>query len=500
MGCLSFYFLFSRLFWFFFAFQYFVKASDVLNLNEASFKQIIQQSGLFLVEFFAPWCGHCKALAPEYEEAATLLKDKGITLIQIDCTVETRLCEKYDVTGYPTLKIFRDGKHEPYEGPRKSNSIVSFMIKQTLPVTTQVDRESFDFFKTSDEVVVLAFLDKEDKANDIYTKLAGAYRNKYVFGVTSDASLAKDLHLSLPSLAMFKRFDDPVSVFKGAFDYSSLEAFLLSESVPLLGELGPDTYQTYISSKLPLGCIFVSSDQEKEAMRDVFLPFAKKYKGKLNFATIDGNLYGGHADNLNLKQEWPAFAIQETDSNKKYPFDQTKLLKKEHLEQFFDDYFSSRLSPSIRSEPVPETQEGPVTVVVAMNFKEVVIDSSKDVLVEFYAPWCGHCKDLAPKYEELAGVFSFNPELGSKVLIAKFDVTANDVEDNLDIKGFPTILLFPANDKGNPVEYNGPRTVTGLIDFIFQKGSHKVDASKSYMDKMNGRMQDPLPDFEHDEL
>lgn len=487
-------------FCFFFAFQHFIKASDVLNLNEAAFKQTIQQPGLFLVEFFAPWCGHCKALAPEYEAAATFLKEKGITLIQVDCTLETRLCEEYEITGFPTLKIFRDGNHEPYDGPRKSSSIVSYMIKQTLPLMTQVDRENFDLFKTSDEIVILAFLDKEDNANDVYTKLATSYRNKYVFGITSDASLAKEFGLSLPGLVMFKNFDDPVSVFKKSFEYDSLEMFVLSESIPLFGELGPDTYQLYISSKSPLGCVFVSSDEEKKAMEDVFSHFAKKYKGKMNFATIDGNLYGGHADNLNLKQQWPAFAIQEVDSNKKFPFDQEMLLTKENVEQFLDDYFSQRLFPSIKSEPVPETQEGPVTVVVAKNFKDVVIESSKDVLVEFYAPWCGHCKNLAPKYEELAKIFSSNSEFSSKVLIAKFDATANDVEDNLDIRGFPTIMLFPAHDKGNPVEYSGPRTVNDMINFIYQKGTHKVDASKGFEDKIDDMFHDPLSIFDHDEL
>lgn len=496
----SFFSYFFNFFWFFFVFQCFVKASDVLNLDEASFKQTIQQSGIFLVEFFAPWCGHCKALAPEYETAATLLKDKGITLIQIDCTVETRLCEAYDVSGYPTLKIFRDGQHSPYEGPRKANAIVSFMIKQTLPVTTDVDHDNFELFKTSDEIVVLALLDNENKEeHDIYHKLAETYRNKYVFGVTSSANIAKELKTQIPNVVMFKKFDEALVVFDKAFKYETLEAFINSESVPLLGELRPDTYEKYISTKVPLGCIFVSSDEEKEHLKSVFISVAKKYKGRLNFATIDGNLYGGHAENLNLKQEWPAFAIQETNSNKKYPFDQTKSLELLHIEEFLDDYFSSRLSPSIKSEPIPETQ-GPVAVVVANSFKEMVIESKKDVLLEFYAPWCGHCKNLAPKYELLGQVFS-SPHLSSKVMIAKIDATANDIEDNLDVRGFPTIFLFPAHDKQRPVEYNGPRTVEGLIEFIMQKGSHRVDASKEYIQRMKDKTQESqVPEFEHDEL
>jgi len=70
---------------------------------------------------FAPWCGHCKALAPEYEEAATQLKEKEIPLAKIDCTEEAELCQEYGVEGYPTLKVFRGLDNiVAYGGARKA--------------------------------------------------------------------------------------------------------------------------------------------------------------------------------------------------------------------------------------------------------------------------------------------------------------------------------------------------------------------------------------------
>lgn len=72
----------------------------------------------------------------------------------------------------------------------------------------------------------------------------------------------------------------------------------------------------------------------------------------------------------------------------------------ETLETFLTQLSGGELEPYLKSEPVP-VQDGPVTVAVAKNFDEVVTNSEKDVLVEFYAPWCGHCKKLAPTFDEL---------------------------------------------------------------------------------------------------
>lgn len=91
----------------------------VLVLTEANFTDTTENSDLILVEFYAPWCGHCKKLAPEYSKAARDLLSQKIPLAKVDATEEKSLAEKFGVTGYPTMKMFRRGKVYDYTGPRE---------------------------------------------------------------------------------------------------------------------------------------------------------------------------------------------------------------------------------------------------------------------------------------------------------------------------------------------------------------------------------------------
>ena len=118
------------------------------------------------------------------------------------------------------------------------------------------------------------------------------------------------------------------------------------------------------------------------------------------------------------------------------------------MEKFLNDVKEGNAEPYLKSEPIPENNT-PLKTAVAKNFDEVVINNGKDTLIEFYAPWCGHCKKLAPAYEEVANALK-----DEDVAIVKMDATANDVPSTFEVRGFPTMYWLPKDSKNSPIRYD----------------------------------------------
>ena len=137
---------------------------------------------------------------------------------------------------------------------------------------------------------------------------------------------------------------------------------------------------------------------------------------------------------------------------------------------FSADFADNKLkaAPKILASQRPITNfdgKSDVVDLVGTNFDEWVTGArgkGRDVLVEFYAPWCGHCKQLAPQYEAVATKFKHVPSL----VIARFDAAQNTIEAMKDITGFPTVKLYPANDKEHPVKLEVRATTESLSGMI----------------------------------
>jgi protein disulfide-isomerase A1 len=127
------------------------------------------------------------------------------------------------------------------------------MIKQNMPAVSILDDKTVDEFKTSDSVVLVAYFAADDKSsNETFSSVAESLRDNYIFGAVNDAAVAKAEGVKQPAIVLYKTFDEGKDIFSEKFDKEAITKFAKAASTPLVGEVGPDTYQGYMSvSVLP---------------------------------------------------------------------------------------------------------------------------------------------------------------------------------------------------------------------------------------------------------
>ncbi|KAF5305276.1 hypothetical protein FQA39_LY09241 [Lamprigera yunnana] len=450
-----------------------VKDEDgILVLTNDNFKNVISKNEFVLVEFYAPWCGHCKALAPEYVKAAKALVDKGssIKLAKVDATEETVLAEKFEIRGYPTLKFFKKGNPTEYNGGRSSDDIVTWLEKRTGPPAKEVKsvKEAKTIIDESNVITLGFFKDQTSEDAKVFFEVADTF-DDIPFLITSDESLFKEYSVDSGAVILFKKFDDGKVQFEGELNVQNLKKFLSVESLPLLVEFNHDSAQKIFGGTIKNHLLlFLGQGDEKTAsIEEAARSVAKPFREKVLFVTIDTN-EDDHQRILEFfgmkKEQAPAARLikLEEDMSKYKP--ETDDLTAEIIKTFVEDFLEGKLKAHLLSQDLPDDwNKEAVYTLVASNFESVALDPAKDVLIEFYAPWCGHCKQLAPIYDKVGEHFKDNDD----VVIAKMDSTANELE-NIRVNSFPTIKLFAKENK--VIEYNGPRTFEGLTKFVESGG------------------------------
>uniref|UniRef100_A0A146Z3N9 Protein disulfide-isomerase A4 n=1 Tax=Fundulus heteroclitus TaxID=8078 RepID=A0A146Z3N9_FUNHE len=452
-----------------------------LVLTKDNFDETVNEADIILVEFYAPWCGHCKRLAPEYEKAAKELSQRSppIPLAKVDATVETELASRFGVTGYPTLKIFRKGKAFEYNGPREKYGIVDFMSEQAGPPSKQVQaaKQVQELIKDGDDAVIVGvFSGEEDAAYELYIEACNSLREDFTFRHSFSSEVAKLLKASPGQIVVvqpekFHSKYEPASnklSVKESTSVSEVQEFFRKHSLPLVGHRKPSN-DAKRYAKRPLVVVYYGVDFSfdyriaTQFWRAKVLGVAKDFP-EYTFAIADEEDYAEELKGLGLSESGEEVNVGIlADGGKKFAMEPEEF-DSEVLRDFVVAFKKGKLQPIIKSQPVPKNNKGPVKVVVGKTFDEIVMDPQKDVLIEFYAPWCGHCKKLEPDYLALGKKYKAEKNL----VIAKMDATANDVpHDSYKVEGFPTIYFAPSNGKQSPVKLEGgERTVEGLSKFV----------------------------------
>lgn len=454
--------------------------SDVLEFDSDSFQDGIADKDIVLVEFYAPWCGHCKRLAPEYEKAATTLAadDPPIPLAKVDCPANNALCSEYGVTGYPTLKIFRGGEYSSdYQGPRSAEGIVSYMRKQAGPSARELStmEDVKKFLDSTEHSVIGFFTEEETKLRKAFTSVADTLRDNFRFAF-STAKEVMDEYKYSDQVVLFQpapmqtKMEAPSSPYEGDPTSNDIKEWIRGNFMGLAGVRNADNMM-FFEAKKPLVVAYYDVDYTHNAKgsnywRNRVIKVAKEFVGRVSFSVSSKSEMSRETEALGLDSS-AQVTVGLYDSNGKYAM--TEDFSVDNLKAFVQQYLDGELEIYVKSEPIPEDNSGPVKVVVGKNFADIVNDDTKDVLIEFYAPWCGHCKALAPKYEELGEKLKDDPN----IVIAKSDATANDYPPSYEVRGYPTIYWVPAGSKDKPQKYEGGREVSDFIDFLKKNASNQ---------------------------
>ncbi len=198
--------------------------------------------------------------------------------------------------------------------------------------------------------------------------------------------------LSPPAIVLYRAFDDPVSVYPypvPSATVEEIENWIKELSVPTIAEVNAENYMVYAQSGKPLAYLFVDPTSEtKDEYIERVRAVALEHKAKINFVWIDAIKFGDHAKALNLVEAtWPSFVIQDLEKQLKYPLEQTTEVTTDAVKGWINSFVAGDLQPTLKSQPIPESQDEAVYNLVGKEFDQVVFQDDKDVFVEFYASW-----------------------------------------------------------------------------------------------------------------
>jgi protein disulfide-isomerase A1 len=442
------------------AFAQFPEENHVIVLDKSTFSEALDNYQKILVEFYAPWCEHCKEFAPEYSKAAESLKKNKIPLAKVDGSENRELVDKYNIKGYPSLIYFVEGNPTDYTGVRTAAGVIDWVT----------ERQKKKIFKVSESGGISSLLEKPGPFALFLGKISDTERSVFEFAAIN----VKDFE--------FFESDSEEDAFKVSVKSPKILVFQKGEKFEYNGNINTLDLIKYMEKFKPAKVhkfndqtakmifdyqsttFFYLGDKEAvEGKKEILKQLAAEFKETFVFTFCDLAWKGNGvklADALGIKAEsQPLVVIVDfQDAFNKY---KSSDLTEEGIRKFIAMYADKSLSPYFKSQevPLPDTENG-VKVIVGKNHQEIVLDNSKVVVVLYYAPEHPKCAEFLPKYERLAKETRKWPDL----TIGKFDLSKNEVE-GLKVKMVPLLKIFPKDQKSGIV-YSGEMIKSDIKDAL----------------------------------
>jgi protein disulfide-isomerase A1 len=333
-----------------------------------------------------------------------------------------------EIKGYPTLKIFRNGKMSDYNGPRKADGIVSYMKKQMGPaartVSTQAELDALLMQDPAVQYAIVAFFPSEGKASQLsssFSILANRMRDEFAFGRSTDAALAASQGVPAGGEALVAYLRGEKTVYTGSSKTGDVEAWIRENSLPLVGEFNDATAPIYHARNLPIAKLFINVDKSPKGASSKTMTYytnrlkkiANQFSGRILVAYADKQEQKNAFEALNFEPEdVNTFAIEEPREGKWYKYEEEEDEEEEEALQkskdgkkkkagldvegwshLVEDYLAGDATAYVKSQKAPKDNlTRPVKIATGNNFDDLINQDDKDVLIEFYGQLHGSSK------------------------------------------------------------------------------------------------------------
>jgi len=478
--------------------------SPVKVLDSSNFDKLVGHPGqLALVEFYAPWCGHCKQLAPEYIKAAELLKGK-VDVYAIDGSDKANayIAQGQGIKGFPTIKLFNGLKTIVYQEGATGKQIADFAMKYVKNVKKLTSKNYQKWLKKKDMVRVM-FFTKKAEADDFFNTLSGTFDGHALFGmVRKDKKVAKKFKVKYSdknTILVFEKGSKEPIWYMGGMRKRPFKKFLMKYTPEVKPD--PDDFLPKVldescwqatCKKMGL-CVMLITNQdedENERVHDSLMEAQEVTDSASLFGwvQIDGVEHREWCDTVfgsSMNWDMPQVLVMSTVKNMYAQYfgsyshltissfvsgiltgsTRTSVISADEIPQLPNTTEHCKVPEKKKPKKKKKSGTGPgygsdlLVTLTSDNFEEKIIDNPQPAIVEFYAPWCGHCKNLAPHYAKAADKM--------KGMVTFGVVNCDDQKDlcaEYTIQGFPTLKTFEM-EADTPTDYEGPREAKGIAKY-----------------------------------
>mmetsp|Transcript_21622 Transcript_21622/g.30228 ORF Transcript_21622/g.30228 Transcript_21622/m.30228 type:complete len:413 (-) Transcript_21622:25-1263(-) len=332
------------------------KLSRVEILTDSNFDDKTS-TGKWLVEFYAPWCGFCKKLAPVYDSASIKIAENELDLRlgKVDCTSETSTCSKFGIGGYPTLKYIRNGITTAYENGRALENFIEFAERVSGPAVQPVQVDALESLTNYDVAFLLVTNQDNSAAHQVFSTVAGYFQDTAKFftfnldshtaeSVLQKLSYSGDAKQLTPPFIVLVNKKDNTEIFAGTISQDAFTTFVLDNRFGLLTELKANNFRTLTNAgKLAAIIATDPSDPKSQSYINIAKSAAKKMR-QFIFVHVNGVEYSQFTNFYNIS--WmPSLVLVDGPSKIYYnvPWDSAEQFSEENVLQFLEDASNGKI-------------------------------------------------------------------------------------------------------------------------------------------------------------